>query len=67
MYLYQDWSMDLPKIDSQPATEWFNTILLDSGTFRPGADFRGIWIGLEGELITILKCVISDFAAQQHC
>ena len=41
--------MDMPKLDSQEETEWFNHFLGNTGVFRPDASFKGIWIGLQGE------------------
>jgi hypothetical protein len=49
LFVYQEWSMDMAKINSQEGTEWFNQILVDSGVFRPDTSIKGIWIGLDGE------------------
>ncbi len=51
MLITQAWSMDLPKLANQEVTEWFNTILMDTGVFRPEASVRGLWIGLQGEFL----------------
>jgi hypothetical protein len=47
--MLQNYSMELPMLNSQEETEWFNTVLGDSGIFRPEATVKGVWIGLEGE------------------